>query len=206
MKFKLAAASLAMVLASACAKENQQQEPGPVIQETPVRSELLGTWQSNCIEGQNYALTSKADLGITQRSQITVDDSKITEVSTVSSLSCDSKDIEITSIGARDSQPAQGEGIHALSAKVASYHVKPLSEFGVRVLNLSKWCGFDDWAVDQDKDVTSAIGKDKCFTIKAVNTVYSIEGSNLYFGNTNQVSSSSDTPTDLKKTFYFTRL
>lgn len=212
MTLRLATLALIVFSLAACQKSVNEQRtveipPAP----TPLPDELLGQWKSNCVEGQNLALTAKSTIGITQSSVITIDEKTVTELASISSRKCEDRDIEITSISTLARRPlSTASDRKEISLSGASYKIKPVSEFGVRVLNIAKWCGIDDWTLAQERDVSAQIGKDKCVSsARAIDTVYAVSGANLYFGNLNgheTQPSSAEKSMELRKDFYFTRL
>jgi hypothetical protein len=189
---------VSMGLMSCSQKDEQKEKPLAV-------DELQGHWQSNCLEGQYNALTAKSALGITQKSLLFVDGKTATEVTTISSLKCDGADIEATVNGTFNRSSASSPELKAIDIKMDHYKAKPLTEFGVRVMNLAKWCGISDWAIGQERDVTNQVAKEKCFDTHSISTVYSVAGENLYFGKIGKMTSAAaDRPTELQKNFYFT--
>lgn len=206
MNFRILNSVLVLVLMTpACGNRGDESKP-PL----PPGAELIGQWRSNCVRGLNFALTSQTRLGITQRSELTVEgDYSFMEVSHISSSPCDQRDIEITSKGSVVMGILSPQGNRLISMGLKSFKVKPTSEFGAKVLNISEWCGAKDWVVNEERDVFRAIESEKCFPSRDFTLPYSLDGNTLYFGLSRRVSQATDEaptqPPELNKTFYFTR-
>lgn len=206
MKSRYITAAIAVVMVSACGKNNEaeHQEP-PADPKVEALDTMIGQWQSNCTEGQAYSLTSKSNVGITQRSKLEVFDKTLTETTIISASPCDTSDIEVTSVSSYELDTTSRPEVMSLPLKIKTYQVKPVTEFGVRVLNLAKWCGIEDWTLEQSRDVTSSAGKDNCFKDKSISAVMMNDGGRLYFGRADQLNSTGQIP-DYRKNFYYTRL
>jgi hypothetical protein len=205
MKFRFCAAIIAAILVSGCAKEID----GPA---KPV-DEFQGVWQSNCVKGQlARTLTAPVKFGVTQVTQLEIQGTRLTEISTVTSGECEGGDVEVIAEGeferlksaelTSDTSPALTE----LDLRIVSYHVRPVTEFGVRVMNLRNWCGISDWMIDHERDVTGRVGTKDCFSLRSLNTVYSIEDGRLYFGDRESVRPGAERSKSLQKDLFFVRL
>jgi hypothetical protein len=205
----LAALTPTLLLTSGCSEETKRA-PTPY-------EEISGRWESNCAEGKNFALTAKTNLGITQTSQLEINLSEVKETTVISSRKCDSRDIEIKTISKATIEAPAGVQYRDLDLQVSSYSILPLTEFGARILNLSKWCGFSDWAVGTDRDVTIQAAEGKCMKPRGARVPFVLEGANLKIetaepanpnfnsGNGNTPASAPQTPAT-KTEFFFTRI
>lgn len=190
---------------AACSVQN------PSVPPAHVTDYALGTWNSNCVEGKYLALLATGEVGITQRTTLVVDKETMSEISTISRAGCSESDISVTVDTSLKREATEKPGIKSFDAKVPGYRVKPLTTFGVKVLNLSEWCGIKDWAIGQERDVLATVGEDsprgrKCFKSRQIATIYAADSRNLYFGQAAEVfGSSSENDLRLKQAFYFTR-
>ncbi len=197
MKSRLVIFAIVSSIATACSE--QPSPPAPV-------DPLLGTWKSNCIEGQLRTFTAPVRFGITEHSEMTFENEKVVEVSRVTSSSCEGNDVEITASGTYKKEGFSNPNVLPIDVRFDSYKVKPVTEFGVKVMNPGKWCGIDDWTLGVERDVTNQIGKENCFPASTHFTVHAVEGESLYFGERENATSSSKRPQDLKKDLTYTRL
>ncbi|HVK61523.1 MAG TPA: hypothetical protein VM432_08235 [Bdellovibrionales bacterium] len=165
----------AITFAAGCAKQEEKEAPYIGVQ---------GSWQSNCVSGESAALLGPSDLGITQHSELKITKAEVIETSYVSSSECDGKDIEVISTGRYH---AVGNG---LQIEDITYHVKPLTEFGLRVLRIAQWCGISDWSLKESRDVTSEAGKEKCFSSRQATAQISIGESDMKVKESDRMQSS----------------
>lgn len=190
-----------------CGKHEPEVQKDPYV---AALEALTGGWESNCIVGMNLSLLGAAPLGITQRSIVTIEGDRLKEISRISSLKCSDVDIEIATDAKYELQVQPASPVHDLKLQIESIHIKPLTEFGAKVLNIAKWCGASDWKVDETRSVIGQIGKEKCFSDLQVSTsaIYAMEGGQLYFDK-RPSELASDNGTDagakIQKVFYYQR-
>ncbi len=212
IQFSIAFSALTpiLLLSTGCSEETKSV-PTPY-------EEISGRWASNCAEGKNFALTSKTNLGITQTSQLEINLSEVKETTVISSRKCDSRDIEIKTISKAIIETPAGATHRDLDLQVSSYSILPITEFGARILNLSKWCGLNDWAVGTERDVSVAAAEGKCMKPRGPRIPFVLEGANLKIetaseaaspnfnsGNGNTPASAPQGPAS-KTEFFFTRI
>lgn len=191
--FATFSAAMSVAIATGCAKK---QDDGPV--------SLEGEWQSACKAGAYSAIAGQAPLGITQNSKVAIGAGTIEETSIISSLGCDGKDIQITTKAIYTAVASESEG-QQLQMSALRYLVKPLSEYGIRVLNLAKWCGISDWQIDQEREVR-ATSAEKCFGGEARTAAYEIDKRVLRVRNVAPASSGLDSASTSPSTLEFNRL
>jgi hypothetical protein len=205
MNLKFYAAIMAAILVGGCAKEGD----GPA----KAVDEFQGVWQSNCVKGQlARTLTAPVKFGVTQVTQLEIQGTKLTEISSITSGDCEGGDVEVIAEGeferlkSAESPPVDSAAITELDLNILTYHVKPVTEFGVRVMNLRKWCGISDWIINHERDVTAFVGTQDCFSLRSLNTVYSIEDGRLFFGDRESVRPGAERSKALQKDLFFVRL
>jgi hypothetical protein len=205
MNFRFFAVMVAAILVSGCAKEDD----GPA---KPV-DQFQGLWQSNCVKGQlARTLTAPVKFGVTQVTQLEIHGTKLTEISSITSGECDGGDVEVIAEGeferlkSAEGTAIENPAITELDLRIVSYHVRPVTEFGVRVMNLRNWCGISDWTIDHERNVTGRVGTKDCFSLRSLNTVYSIEEGRLYFGDRESMRPGAERSKALQKDLFFVRL
>jgi hypothetical protein len=200
MKIQILIALIPTVLAAGCAN--------PESSLTPAVDELHGAWQSNCVKGQlSRTLTAPVKFGVTQYTQLHVKNGKFTETARVTSGECDSSDVEVTVSGELAKSKSPESPMTDLDLRIDSYRVRPITEFGVRVMNLRRWCGMSNWILNDEREVTLLAGGKDCFPLlRQLSTVYSIEDGKLYFGDRSSTRPEAERPKSLQRDFYFTRL
>ena len=150
---------------------------------TTTTTELEGAWQTSCYLGSDnlsYITTisvTGTNLGIKDESH---DDSSCntdngTLVASFSSLSIGEEELSFSS----------GATGHKFTMNLASFKYTPETAADVSYVNTNSICGYSDWALNTEKDIT---GK-TCgsLTIPVANTtylsIYKLVGNNLYLGS-----------------------
>jgi hypothetical protein len=97
--------------------------------------------------------------------------------------------------------------VHQIDINTTAMRVRPVTEAGVQVLKLAKLCDYTDWKVGETKDVTADTGKTTCFPKlpQKLYDIYSIEGTKLFFGKSDDLTDQTKRPKALEPDFYYTR-
>lgn len=211
MAFRVLTAMLIVAMFAGCGSESTNSEapaPAAAVPTGPLKGEkdLQGIWRSSCSPGKLEGLVATVNIGITQLTELTVKEDTVTERTLITSGDCDRGDIEIISFGAYTSSDARRAGVKAIDLNLGQYRVRPLTEFGERVLNLAQFCGIADWRIGMVRairvDEPEARG---CLPKPTLKTVYSIQNDRLYFGFDREVAANEDRRTDLRRDWYFKR-
>lgn len=182
------------------------EQPSTPSKPTPnVITELQGQWKSNCINGRRFSLTAPMEIGISQISQLSVDGLNFTEILTATSGQCDTSDIVVTSTGSFQETQKVDDQPRALDISVQTYKVIPKTEFGRQVLNVAKWCGISDWAIEGERDVTAQVGTLGCFSETRVRTHYSIQNDKLFVEQKESPTNSRAGPVQMNFEQFFVR-
>ncbi len=176
---------------------------GPVIVQKGVQ-ELQGRWRSVCTQGKLDALTIKVGFGVTQVTEIEVSEDQIIETTFITSGSCEGSDIEIRSSGVYSSAATPRSEVKAIDFVYAGYRVNPLTEFGVRVLKLNKFCGIAEWTIGGVREIAIS-DKKSCLPKPITRTVFALEGERLYFGLEREAPPALSRATELRRDWYFAR-
>ncbi len=191
-----------------CGSESQNSSavPPPAPKPAPKGEiELQGVWRSRCIPGKLEGLVALVNIGITQVSELTIEGDEVTEKTIVTSGSCSSPDIEITAKGTYQSGPTARPNVKSIDMKFGRYKVKPVTEFGMRILNLSAFCGRKDWKIGVTRLITPQEDAEFCLPEPQIQTVYSVEGKRLYFGVEREPSTETgERKIQLRRDWYFT--
>ena len=165
---------------------------------TTTTTELEGAWQTSCYLGSDnlsYITTisvTGTNLGIKDESH---DDSSCntdngTLVASFSSLSIGEEELSFSS----------GATGHKFTMNLASFKYTPETAADVSYVNTNSICGYSDWALNTEKDIT---GK-TCgsLTIPVANTtylsIYKLVGNNLYLGSFGTTGSYPNSVSDAK--------
>lgn len=206
----LLAMTVVMMLAG-CGSDSPSSVPPPppevVVPAGPIKGDidLQGEWRSKCIPGKLDGLVATIGIGITQMTEITIKEDAISERTLVTSDACEGGDIEITTSGTYESNQSLRSGVRFIDMKLGSYRVKPITEFGKRVLNLAKFCEIDSWKIGIARTISVSEPTQGCLPLPRVRTVYSIENERLYFGFDREVAADGPRQTDLRRDWYFSK-
>lgn len=193
-----------------CGSESQNSSavpppsPEPTPQPLKGEIELQGVWRSRCMPGKLEGLVAIINIGITQVSELTINGDEVSEKSIITSGSCSKADIEIISSGTYKTGPTAKNGIKTIDMKLGKFKVKPVTEFGMRILNLSAFCDKKDWKIGVVKEINVEEEKDFCLPKPQLQTVYSVEGKRLYFGIERVPAEGEERRIQLRRDWYFT--
>ena len=190
MIYVLVISLLSLTLFS-CAKKSDTSST------TTTTTELEGVWQTSCYLGSDnlsYITTiSVTGTNLEIKDEIHSDSSCNTDdgifASNFSSLS----------IGEEISYSSGATG-HKFTMNLASFKYTPETAADVSYVNTNSICGYSDWALNTEKDIT---GK-TCgsFTIPVANTtylsIYKLVGNNLYLGSFGTTGSYPNSVNDAK--------
>jgi hypothetical protein len=163
---------------------------------------LQGRWRAHCVEGASAALLGQADLGVTQTAALSIGEKSVGEVSYIGGAKCSEKDIRVNAGGTYTSSTGSTGIPNSIDVDKISYKVKPLTEFGVRVLNVAKWCGVTNWMIGEERDVTVDAGKAKCFSSRSSHTTIGLDGDRLKITESDRIRTSTF---GVKEGLYFER-
>ena len=160
--------------------------------------DLQGTWESTCLAATSF--------GLTETSRIAITGQEFTQTGRVSaSGNCSTNDVEVTLTGQYQRRAQVSGAIYQIDTTFATARIKPITVLGAEMLKLAGWCGFSDWAVGQEKDVTAKTGADRCFQKlpATIYTIYTVEGGRLYFGKGGDVTQPARRPVELDREDYY---
>ena len=166
---------------------------------TTTTTELEGAWQTSCYlfsaDNLSYVTTisvTGTNLEIKDESH---DDSSCntdngTLVASFSSLSIGEEELSFSS----------GATGHKFTMNLASFKYTPETAADVSYVNTNSICGYSDWALNTEKDIT---GKTcRSLTIPVANTtylsIYKLVGNNLYLGSFGTTGSYPNSVSDAK--------
>lgn len=205
LKEAKAAAKLVLMIAAtaafaACSDGGSGNGGGVSATEQAQAADLQGTWQSNCQDASLF--------GLTESSRLAIEGLSATQVTTVSSAGeCASPSVEVIQAARLTKGGETAPNVRAIDIAISQIRVRPLSESGVAILNLSAFCNISDWVVNVERDVTGATGSDRCFpkVPTTIFEIYSIEDNRLFFGRGDGATSPSDRPVELNRDRVFTK-
>lgn len=206
---KIALMAFFVLMHTNCGSESQNTSavpPPPAPEPPPPKGEieLQGVWRSRCMPGKLEGLVAIVNIGITQVSELTINGDQVSEKTIITSGSCSKADIEITSSGTYASGPTAKKGVKTIDMKFGKFRVKPVTEFGMRVLNLSAFCDINDWKIGVVREVGVQEDAQFCLRKPQVQTVFSVENNRLYFGIEREVSETGERSVSLRRDWYFT--
>lgn len=206
---KLALMAAFILVHTNCGSESQNSSavpPPPAATPQPLKGEkeLQGVWRSKCRPGKLEGLIALVNIGITQVSELTINGDEVTERSIVTSGSCSKPDIEIISTGTYTTGPTVKAGIKTIDMKLGKFKVKPVTEFGMRILNLSAFCDIKNWKIGVVREINVEEEKEFCLPKPRVQTVYSVERNRLYFGIERVPADEEERKVQLRRDWYFT--
>lgn len=176
------------------AEEPEAPAPGPA-------DELQGLWESNCTDAEIF--------GITENSSLKVEGLQMTRLSRFhSNGSCTATAVEVEQVATFEKkEPITPNGFQ-VDILIAKISIRPVTDLGVQILKLTKFCDISDWTLNQTRDVTEKTGSERCFP-KVPSTlfqIYAVDGNRLFFGKTNaDPLTAEQRPTELDTESFFAR-
>lgn len=148
----------------------ESREDGPA-------EDLQGLWESSCTDAQMF--------GITENSSLKVEGLNMYRMSRFhSNGSCSDTAVEVEQWAAFEKKDAIAPSGFQIDIMISKISIRPVTELGVQILKLTKFCDISDWTLNQTRDVTDQTGSERCFP-KVPSTlyqIYAIDANRLYFG------------------------
>lgn len=175
-----------------------QPEPVPVATPHPA-ADIMAQWESNCMDADLFGLSMNSRLEMMGEKI-----SKLTRYHT--NGGCAATGIEITQAGSFAKGAEVSPGVVSIDFHVAEATVKPVSNTGVDILKLSRFCGISDWQLNKARDITTT-GGERCIPKLPVTIfdIYSLEGNKLYFGRGDNLTNASKRPKELNRDLIYSR-